>query len=265
MTFKLLKSINDELMDKLDIRSTLKTKMVNIKYRSINLFTLVIAVIFMFAVADSANASMPFRSNGLFNSIVVPSTRKRPDDKSFPFVRNKFFGTTQPSYSNKGAVKTYVLRVVKRKTKSVNWNVLSRNNKINFALNKRCLIRPVSGYVTSPFGMRIHPKTGIRKFHAGIDIGARIGKPIYAALGGKVCFAGWQHGYGLMLILDHGNGMKTVYAHCSRILVKKNQVVKQGVRIAKVGRTGVTTGAHLHFEVRINGKARNPRRYLLRK
>ena len=216
----------------------------------------------LFYSATPVSATIPFRQQGIllpYQTVPAKAVSNKERYKS----QNQFFGTTQPLRSNKNAVKTYVLTVIRR-LKSSDWSSLSQSNITKFSLNRHCLLKPVSGYITSPFGMRIHPITGRRKFHAGIDIGARIGTPIHAALGGKVIFAGWKHGYGLMLILDHGNGMNTVYAHCSRLLVKMNQVVTKGYRIAKVGRTGVTTGPHLHFEVRINGKVRNPRRYLAR-
>jgi murein DD-endopeptidase MepM/ murein hydrolase activator NlpD len=81
-------------------------------------------------------------------------------------------------------------------------------------------------------------------------------------MAGKVTFAGWKRGYGLVLVVKHSDEFETVYAHCSRLLVKKGQVVNTGQKVAKVGNTGITTGSHLHFEVRRSGNVRNPFRYL---
>lgn len=209
-------------------------------------------------------AALQFRATGIFSVKTVVAQKSTAKNTSNPFTKAKFFNTMQPSGSREGAVKTYVLRVVKR-LKTSDWTSLSQSNRTKLSLSRRCLLRPVSGQVTSSFGMRIHPTTRTRRFHAGVDFGARRGSSIVAALGGKIIFAGWKRGYGLMVILDHGNGMKTVYAHCSRVFAKKGQVVTKGFRIAKVGSTGVATGAHLHFEVRVKGNVRNPKRYLVRK
>jgi len=124
------------------------------------------------------------------------------------------------------------------------------------------MLMPVMGRISSLFGNRRHPKTRKPQFHTGIDIVARKGTPIKSARAGKVSFTGWRRGYGLMVIVDHANGMQTVYAHCSKVAVKSGQMVNSGQRIAYVGSTGVATGSHLHFEVRRNGNVRNPFRYL---
>lgn len=108
------------------------------------------------------------------------------------------------------------------------------------------------GRLTSPFGNRWDG------FHAGVDVGASSGTPIYAADAGRVSFAGRQGNYGLLVIINHSNGYQTYYAHCSSILVKTGQQVKKGDLIARVGNTGRSTGPHLHFEVRRNGNPVNP-------
>ena len=119
------------------------------------------------------------------------------------------------------------------------------------------LIWPVSGIVTSEFG----PRSG--GFHPGIDIAAAEGTPIAAAKGGVVVFAGWNDGgYGNFVILDNGGGIGTAYAHQSQIAVSAGETVSQGETIGYVGSTGFSTGPHLHFEVRVNGTAQNPRKYL---
>lgn len=121
------------------------------------------------------------------------------------------------------------------------------------------LITPTTGTITSRFGVRS------RDNHKGIDIGAPKGTPIKAAASGTVVHSGNKNdGYGNYIILSHGNGVQTYYAHCSELLVSKGQSVEQGQVIAKVGSTGISTGNHLHFEVRINGVAQNPQNYVYR-
>jgi murein DD-endopeptidase MepM/ murein hydrolase activator NlpD len=123
---------------------------------------------------------------------------------------------------------------------------------------------PTPGYreITSPFGWRMHPVLGKRKFHTGIDIGAPEGAHIVAAASGTVIYAGDRGGYGNCTMIDHGDGVVTVYAHQSDISVSEGEHVKRGQRIGAVGSTGMSTGAHLHFEVRVNGDPRDPTDYL---
>ncbi len=116
----------------------------------------------------------------------------------------------------------------------------------------------------STFGWRIDPFTGARALHEGVDFVASVGTNIVAAAGGVVVAAEFHPQYGNMVEIDHGNGLTTRYAHCSRLMVREGQVVKPGERIAEVGTTGRSTGPHLHFEVRMNGVAQNPNRFLER-
>lgn len=120
------------------------------------------------------------------------------------------------------------------------------------------LMQPIPGSIGSGFGMRTHPISGQYKMHNGVDIMGRTGDPIRAAAPGKVIFAGWRGGYGNCVIIDHGGGLSTLYAHASKIYVSQGQSVSQGQTIAAVGSTGYSTGPHLHWEVRINGKPVNP-------
>jgi murein DD-endopeptidase MepM/ murein hydrolase activator NlpD len=115
-----------------------------------------------------------------------------------------------------------------------------------------------SHIITSPFGYRIHPIWGIRMYHTGVDISGSYGDNIYAVSNGRVIYSGWQSGYGKVIVVDHGNGMSTLYAHCSQLLVKEGDFVKRGEIIGKIGATGWATGPHLHFEVRKNGTPINP-------
>jgi murein DD-endopeptidase MepM/ murein hydrolase activator NlpD len=117
-------------------------------------------------------------------------------------------------------------------------------------------IWPVSGTVVSGYGMRWG------RMHEGIDISAASGTPIWAAAAGTVIYAGWLGGYGNLVVVDHGNGLSTAYAHASSILVGVGQSVAQGETISLVGSTGNSSGPHLHFEVRVNGSAVDPLLYL---
>ncbi len=121
---------------------------------------------------------------------------------------------------------------------------------------------PVAGSFKSGFGYRIHPIFGYRRFHSGIDLVAPSGTLVKAADGGEVIQAGYDGGYGYSIMVYHGGGFATWYAHLSRILVSPGQRVERGQVIGLVGSTGWSTGSHLHFEVRINGAAQNPLGYL---
>lgn len=119
---------------------------------------------------------------------------------------------------------------------------------------------PAPGYyrISSPFGWRIHPIYGVKKMHTGMDIAVPLGGKIVAANDGKVQYSGLLGGYGNVIIIDHGGGITTLYAHNSKLLVKEGQWVKKGQAITKAGSTGNSTGPHLHFEVRKNGSYINP-------
>lgn len=121
---------------------------------------------------------------------------------------------------------------------------------------------PVDGVVSSKFGMRKHPLYGDRRFHYGIDIAAPVGTEVYPYQGGKVVFSGEQAGYGKSIVIDHGNGYVTTYAHNRINLVKAGDLVDEDTVIAEVGSTGVSTGPHLHFEVRQYGKYLDPAKVL---
>ena len=124
------------------------------------------------------------------------------------------------------------------------------------------LAAPVVAPITSDFGWRIHPIYGTRRLHAGTDFGVDEGTPVHAADCGVVVEAGWVSGYGYTVIIDHGNGMSTLYAHNSEVAVSPGQTVSKGQVVSYSGNTGGSTGPHLHFEVRINGEPTDPMGYL---
>lgn len=123
-------------------------------------------------------------------------------------------------------------------------------------------IWPLRGRLTSPFGPRTHPIYGTPDFHSGVDLAVPVGTPVHAAAPGTVIWAAARGGYGLLVVIDHGDGYSTYYAHLSRILVEVGQFVEVGQVIALSGNTGLSTGPHLHFEIREQGQPLNPLPFL---
>lgn len=133
-------------------------------------------------------------------------------------------------------------------------------NRAGYARALGRFLWPARGTFTSPFGIRRHPIFGIRRMHTGQDIAAPYGSPVAAAADGHVMYMGWFGGYGKIVILDHGEGVSTLYAHLSRILISPDAAVRRGQVIGLVGSTGYSTGPHVHFEIRINGRPIDPAR-----
>ncbi|MCD6449798.1 MAG: M23 family metallopeptidase, partial [Thermotogaceae bacterium] len=125
----------------------------------------------------------------------------------------------------------------------------------------KTFIWPVYGEISSPFGWRIHPITKKWSFHTGVDIAAPLGTPVFAAGSGIVEYAGWYKGYGNFILINHGK-YKTAYGHLSKIDVFVGEYVRKGELIGRVGNTGISTGPHVHFEVRVSDKTVNPMAYL---
>jgi murein DD-endopeptidase MepM/ murein hydrolase activator NlpD len=125
-------------------------------------------------------------------------------------------------------------------------------------------IYPIRGRLTSPYGWRNDPISGVRRYHAAIDLASPTGTVVKAAMDGRVSTTGFNATYGNYIIVTHGSGFQTMYAHLSVISVNKNDAVNQGAKIGEVGNTGYSTGSHLHFAVFKNGKAVNPLDYLHR-
>ena len=141
-------------------------------------------------------------------------------------------------------------------TGTVNTKLTTSSAKANIGIS---LIRPISGVITSRFGASSSIR---RSSHTGLDISASSGTPIKAAASGTVTFSGYKGSYGNMIVISHGNGVQTYYAHCSKLYVGTGTQVSQGQTIAAVGSTGNSTGPHLHLEVRVNGVAYNPQNYV---
>lgn len=123
-------------------------------------------------------------------------------------------------------------------------------------------LRPVPAEISSGFGWRKDPLSGENKFHYGVDLAAESGTPVKAALAGRVLVSGYQEGYGNMVLLDHGKGFTTLYGHNQENNVREGAWVAKGESIGKVGSSGRSTGAHLHFEVRKNGQYLDPTEFL---
>ena len=131
-----------------------------------------------------------------------------------------------------------------------------------FSLSRNSLIWPVSGRITSNFGWRTHPIKKTRLFHNGLDIAVPNGTAVKAAASGEVVHSGWMNGFGYTVIIDHGRGVETLYAHNSRVTVSRGTMVNKGQQVALSGNTGLSTGPHLHFGVLRNEEPLNPRNYL---
>ncbi|MEO1561405.1 MAG: peptidoglycan DD-metalloendopeptidase family protein [Cyanobacteria bacterium J06632_19] len=138
----------------------------------------------------------------------------------------------------------------------------ARSKPRNFVRGSGIMALPSSGYISSPYGWRSHPVLGQGRLHTGIDFAANYGSTIRAADSGTVIYSGWYGGYGKTVIINHGKGITTLYAHSSKLYVKSGETVKRGQAISAIGSTGLSTGPHLHFEVRKNGRPVNPANYL---
>ncbi|MDH3707692.1 MAG: peptidoglycan DD-metalloendopeptidase family protein [Acidimicrobiia bacterium] len=123
-------------------------------------------------------------------------------------------------------------------------------------------VMPTAGGIGSGFGPRLHPILGYARMHSGVDMGGPTGQTIVSSNSGRILYAGWRGGYGNAVIIDHGGGVTSLYAHMSAIDASTGQSVGRGERIGAVGSTGLSTGPHLHFEIRVNGEPVDPLRYL---
>lgn len=157
-------------------------------------------------------------------------------------------------------------RDLARQSASIQSMIARNRGSSSVKITSTGFMRPIGGRITSPFGWRTHPIFNSRTFHSGVDIAGPNHGSIHASNSGKVIYAGWYGGYGKVVILDHGvvNGKPTttLYAHMSAIKVGQGQFVNKGDVVGYEGTTGYSTGPHVHFEVRINGKPNNPLNYI---
>lgn len=149
-----------------------------------------------------------------------------------------------------------------RTSREIENQIRRAQNGTSKSLGTGQLIWPASGRISSGFGWRTHPVLKTKKYHSGIDIAIPSGTPVLAADDGVVLVSGWRGGYGYFLAIDHGKGISTCYGHNSQLLVKVGEKVTKGQRVTLSGNTGLSTGPHLHFEVRVNGTPSNPFQYL---
>ena len=170
---------------------------------------------------------------------------------------------SEAKLSEKGLAPTYTESLSEYNLlKSANLNVFGSSFSRRFLLNTTPALWPVMGRLLSGYGKRDDPFAGAQIFHTGVDISASQGTPVRVAADGIVVSAEWFGGYGKLIIVDHGHGMRTYYAHLSRMDVLPGQEVRLGQIIAATGATGRVTAPHLHYEVRIGGNAVNPHTYL---
>jgi murein DD-endopeptidase MepM/ murein hydrolase activator NlpD len=166
--------------------------------------------------------------------------------------------------SNRELLYAGIDRVGQGAIQLVRWNANGRSEWINAANSARPaaslsgIMMPAQGPITSYFGYRYHPILHFTRFHAGLDIGAGWGSPIVAAADGQVVGAGWGGGYGREVQITHGGGLTSLYGHMSEIVAQPGSYVRAGQLIGYVGSSGLSTGPHLHFEVRQGGQPVNP-------
>ncbi len=209
----------------------------------------------------------PGSANAGFNPRDLEKDSKVEPRAKVPVEANPFFNALDPRSSSRGNVKTYQVRVrpAQPRKKVIPGREINLP-QVEVVMNRtsRGFLVPVNGEISSLFGRRVHPfrRRGVH-FHTGIDIRAKTGTAIRPAMGGRVVYAGWRRGYGLMVQIAHGSGYSTVYAHCSKLNVRVGDTVT-GQVIGNVGSTGVTTGSHLHFEIRRGNTVLNPMAYLRR-
>ena len=212
--------------------------------------------------ADARNASFPSRLPGAdpgdtWAAPLNPAAELRQRDRAFRLIAGVRAARLEP-VADLGSI------VRRARHVSFSWreaedSVLEDRDR----LAATPAIIPASGYVSSGFSRgRMHPILELRRPHRGLDVVAPYGSPILATARGRVSFVGYHGDYGLTIELDHERGTVTRYAHASRALVRVGQQVARGDTIARVGRSGLADGPHVHYEVLVNGEPRNPRRYI---
>lgn len=204
------------------------------------------------------------------NNIIINSTENKDKPETITTDTTESMETTVNKTSEATTVKN-VRKIIDETPSVLSATILSNKTSVeavpanvsvnNYKINQK-MIAPVTGTITSPFGYREHPVYGEEKFHAGVDIAAKEGTPIYSCFDGIVYKAEFDQWNGNYLKIKHEGGIMTVYCHCSELKVKPGDNVKAGDIIAYIGSTGVSTGPHLHFELRINDISYNPQNAL---
>ncbi len=174
---------------------------------------------------------------------------------------------TDPALAQSLFAVSYDLDALERRTRLLSESLETATDSVvahRDLLESTPSILPTSGWLSSSYSRsRLHPIHNRPMPHPGVDISAPSGTPIYAAAKGRVTRAGWVSGYGLTVEIDHGYGYTTLYGHASKLIAQVGQEVMRGDLIAQVGSTGIATASHLHYEVRVNGVAEDPARYIL--
>jgi len=213
---------------------------------------------------DQSRMSIEYEKNNIASNLNIMNQKKEHINssiKSSQYLINKL-RTDRATYEKAQQELEYLSNKLENQI---------RHSRITKMIANSKFIKPLAGSITSPFGWRRHPIFGSRRFHTGVDISTSYGTSIKASNGGKVIYSGWYGGYGKVVIIDHGNmdcgsnkgkRFSTLYAHMSSISVGNGSNVTKGQIIGREGTTGYSTGPHLHFEVRIEGKPNNPANFV---
>jgi murein DD-endopeptidase MepM/ murein hydrolase activator NlpD len=223
------------------------------------------------AAAHSISIDAIIASNGISNArrLRVGETLRLPNMDGIPYTVKKGDSLSKISAAM-GVPLAAILDANDIQTDAIAQGTLlfipgarMRSEDLKMALGE-LFIYPIRGRLTSPYGWRNDPISGVRRFHAALDLAAPIGVPVKAAMDGRVSAAGVNSTYGKFIILSHSGGYQTMYAHLNAFSVKQGDYVVQGAKIGEVGSTGYSTGPHLHFSLYKNGKAQNPLDFLSR-
>ncbi|HOQ76572.1 MAG TPA: M23 family metallopeptidase [Thermoclostridium sp.] len=225
-------------------------------------------------LADNAEIITTMKSIRTISEEAVDEYKEQYEDMIVAYIDNgiKDIGTISRGDKKPSSFKEDVAELralislvesAKLSEDDVTSKIARKEDQLNNYLNALPTYWPVNTRTTfSGYGMRFHPIYKRYIMHDGLDMAGNKGDPVFAAAEGKVTFAGWNGGFGNLIIVDHGNGFETYYAHLSKILVKEGQWVSKAQKIGQVGATGLATSAHLHFEVRLNEKPTDPLYYI---
>ena len=213
-----------------------------------------------YTIADDGKEKLSVSTFEEAENIIKELKKKESrNSKDLSIVEKYEIELPELSTEKQAVAKLYEKKIVVVATKYPNTNASGFSTSRSTTSIKNLgisLVKPVSGVLTSRFGARWG------RTHTGIDVGAPTGTSIKAAAGGTVIFSGWKGTLGKLVVISHGNGIQTYYGHCSSLLVSTGDTVSAGQLVAKVGNTGRSTGPHLHFEIRVNGSAINPQKYI---